>query len=166
MGKKIFKNLDPSFVNKLSSIVGHKSKIDKNKTKSSTSGTKTFKHSITTSNKPPTPPPLPLPIPKITKKSSPKTKNLTPKLTSNPIIKPTPISIPSPIPIQSQQLIPYQNEFSNVNGNTFVKLMREHVKMSQILLEYESNKTDKMVSIFIICFLANLFMYVFFKIIP
>lgn len=166
MGKKIFKNLDPSFVNKLSSIVGHKSKIDKNKTKSSTSGTKTFKHSITTSNKPPTPPPLPLPIPKITKKSSIKPKNLTPKLTSNPTIKPTPISIPSPMPIQSQQLIPYQNELCNVNGNTFVKLMREHVKMSQILLEYESNKTDKMVSIFIICFFANLFMYVFFKIIP
>ena len=166
MGKKIFKNLDPSFVNKLSSIVGHKSKIDKNKTKSSTSGTKTFKHSITTSNKPPTPPPLPLPIPKITKKSSPKKEKKIPK--------PTPISIPETVSIQHQpkpktqpqQLIPYQNEFGNVNGNTFVKLMREHVKMSQIILEYESNKTDKMVSIFIICFLANLFMYVFFKIIP
>lgn len=161
MGKKIFKNLDPSFVNKLSSIVGHKSKIDKNKTKSSTSGTKTFKHSITSSNKPPTPPPLPLPIPKITKKSSPKKiQKLTPK--------PPSISIPEPVSIQPQpqQLIPYQNEFRNVNGNTFVKLMREHVKMSQIILEYESNKTDKMVSIFIICFLANLFMYVFFKIIP
>ena len=162
MGKKIFKNLDPSFVNKLSSIVGHKSKIDKNKTKSSTSGTKTFKHSITTSNKPPTPPPLPLPIPRITKKSSSKKEKKIPK--------PTSISIPETVSIQPQpqpqQLIPYQNEFGNVNGNTFVKLMREHVKMSQIILEYESNKTDKMVSIFIICFLANLFMYVFFKIIP
>ena len=39
MGKKIFKNLDPSFVNKLSNIVGHKSKT-KDAKKSITTGTK------------------------------------------------------------------------------------------------------------------------------
>ena len=159
MGKKIFKNLDPSFVNKLSNIVGHKSKT-KDAKKSTTTGTKVFKHSITTSNKPPTPPPLP-PIKKIKE-----IKPIITKTSTNPIPEKISNEISSE---KNKEVFDKQEKIivkrDNIDGMVFVKMMKQHVKMSGIILKHEENKIDKLLTMFIICFMMNIFMYLFFKII-
>lgn len=152
MGKKIFKNLDPSFVNKLSNIVGHKSKTNDTK-KQATSGTKVFKHSISSSNKPPTPPPLP----QIIKKKA----KITPIITKD--IKEEIIKKPETVVEKEPKTVLVNNK--NIDGMVFVKMMKQHVKMSGIILKHEENKLDKLLTIFIICFMMNIFMYIFLKIV-
>ena len=157
MGKKILKNLDPNFLNKLSSIVGHSSKQKNSKSKpSSTSGTKTFKKTFPNTKKTILPPPLPLPLPSpiIKKEEKPEiVKNIEEEV-NNEIIRPI-----QPI-IQR-----VETKKEKVDGNVFVKMMKQHVKMSGMILKHEEKKIDKFTTLFLTCFIMNLFMYVFLKII-
>lgn len=156
MGKKILKNLDPNFLNKLSSIVGHNSKQKNNDSKpSSTSGTKTFKKTFPNSKKTILPPPLPLPLPPTIKndKKPVIVKNIEEEV-NNEIIK-------SVQPI-IQRVEPNKEK---VDGNVFIKMMKQHVKMSGMILKHEEKKIDKFTTLFLTCFIINLFMYVFLKII-
>ena len=157
MGKKILKNLDPNFLNKLSSIVGHSSKQKNSKSKpSSTSGTKTFKKTFPNAKKTILPPPLPLPLPPPIIKKDEKpvvVKNIEEEV-NNDIIRPI-----QPI-IQR-----VETNKDKVDGNVFVKMMKQHVKMSGMILKHEEKKIDKFITLFLTCFMMNLFMYVFLKII-
>lgn len=156
MGKKILKNLDPNFLNKLSSIVGHNSKQKNNDSKpSSTSGTKTFKKTFPNAKKTILPPPLPLPLPPTIKndKKPVIVKNIEEEV-NNEIIK-------SVQPI-IQRVEPNKEK---VDGNVFIKMMKQHVKMSGMILKHEEKKIDKFITLFLTCFIINLFMYVFLKII-